>query len=302
MSFLKKYGPAILVTVLLIAGAVWLGVDKATTAVSDRYYSQWVVDNTDLLSDDTEQRLASYNEDLDKKYGSVVGLITVDTLNGTDIADAIYFEANEYGFGQNDIVLMIVRDEEAWYMDFGNTMASYVNNDLRVTTIEHMDGDIFTQADEEILDLYEDLRAWYGRNVPKGNGSNYGRHRSAGGAVVLGSLFSLIITAFVLISLFRYLVYPMFRYPTFGVWRPLWGWGLFGPFHFGGFWHHRHHHHHGPPPPGGRPFGGYGGGHPTGSGGFGSGNRGGFGGGHGFGGSSRGGFGGGSRGGFGGKR
>lgn len=295
-NFLKKYGIPILVTVLLVVIGIWIGVNKASSAVSGDYYTQWIIDDADLLTTETENRLASYNEDLDEKYGSVVGIITVESLNGVDIADAIYTQANAYGFGQNDIVLMISRNDRTWYMDFGNIMANYTNNALRTTTIRHITDEVYTAADGQMLDLYESLRSWYKKNVPAGDGSNYGRQNYYGGADAVGDFFSLIITLFILLSLFRYLIFPMFRFSTIGVWRPLWGWGLFGPFHFGGFWHHHHHHRpHSPPPPGG--FGG--GARP---GGFGGSSRGGFGGGHGFGSGSRGGFGGGSRGGFGGGR
>lgn len=296
MTFFKKYGAAILVTVLLIAGAVWLGVDKASTAVNARYYKQWVIDDADLISEDTENKLASINENLDKTYGSVIGLITVDSLDGRNIVDYAYDLGYAYGFGENDLVILLTLDEADYYVADGDIMANNYPNSLRIDFQKRVTDDTFIpgKADASILDIYETTMRWYKNNVPKSNGGNYNRAQNVGGADVLGGLLSFIIVAFVMLSLFRYLVYPMFRYPTFGVWRPLWGWGLFGPFHFGGFWHH--HRPHNPPPPGG--FHHFGGGRPTGgSGGFGGSSRGGFG-------SSgrRGGFGGSSRGGFGGSR
>lgn len=279
MNFFKKYGVALLVTILLIVAAVWIGVDKGGPAINRSYYRQWVIDEANLLSEETEDKLAVMNESLDKKYGSVVGLITVENLNGTAIADAVYAAANDYGYGSNDLVIMIAPTESAWYMAYGDTISQYTNNELRLATIGHMTDEVYTQADASVLSLYESLSDWYRTAVPKGSG-NYGRHRALRGSDVVVGFLSLILGLGILLTMVRYLFYPLFRYSTLGGWYPLWGWSLFGPFRFRPWFFH-HHRHHTPPPPGG-----FGGAQNFGRG-FGGNGRGGFGNGGGFGNRSR---------------
>ena len=90
MKFFKKQGVAITVLVLAIIGAIVLGqvrkpasaeydAGSKTTASAwaDEHYSEYtkyVEDDADLLSADTETRIAKYNAQLDYTYGSIMAV------------------------------------------------------------------------------------------------------------------------------------------------------------------------------------------------------------------------------------
>ena len=278
-NFLKKYGVALTVTAVLIAVAFILGnpSGRKEGKVNYDYYAQWMVDEADLLSADTEKAIAEYNDRFNEEYGSIWAVYTVKSLDGKDIADAAYDLGVEAELGEWDFVLLLDAQTHDWWVEAGAAAVDYVDAALNQIFVDGLRSDVFTgKADARILDVFEELEDWY---------EDVGVPESGSGASFIGVILLLIIV----LCLIRYLFVPAVMYPVYRTWRPRWGWGFFGP-----FGHHHHHHHHRPP------TGGFG----NQSGGFGSGGRSGFGGssrGGGFGGSSRGGgFGGGSRGGFGG--
>lgn len=278
-NFLKKYGVAIAVVAIVISLAVAIGTRKGGTAQNPDYYLQWIVDDANLLSASTEQKLAAYNEDFNEEYGSIIAVYTVKSLGGEDIADVAYNKGVDAELGEWDFVLLLDAGTKDWYVVPGAEAEYYVDNELENIFITHMRADVFSgKADTRLTAIFDDMGDWYEDNSATFNGGT------------LGVIITIVIYALMLFFIVRFLVAPIITYPVYHAWRPLWGWGFWGPFHFH---HHHHHRHHNPPPPGGG-FGGH-------NGGFGSGgNRGGFGGssrGGGFGGGRGGGFGGGSRGG-----
>ena len=97
MKFFEKRGVALVVLVISIAAAVFIGqsrkdtfIAKTPTALLDVQYRQWVCDDAGLLSDKTEQLIRDYNGSWDGKYYAVVAVATVDKLvgwEGQDYAD-----------------------------------------------------------------------------------------------------------------------------------------------------------------------------------------------------------------------
>lgn len=230
MNLLKKYGPALAVTLALII-VIWLVFGAISAVVRDRYYGKWVMDEAGLISRGTEEQLCSVNRELDEKYGSVVGLITVKNLDGRSASDYAYTLLQNYGFGQNDILILLAQEEATCFVADGDAMALNYPNSLRIALQECINGETYQRetADSSVLKMYETAVEWYFQNVPEGNGGNYGRHgASSGTGVVLGLLLT-IIAAFALLTLFRYVIYPIFRYPNLGEWKPLWGKNLLEP-------------------------------------------------------------------------
>lgn len=229
MKFLKKYGAAILVIILLIGTVSWIALDVIPEAVADQYYKRWVIDDADLLSEDIEEQLAAFNKYFDKQYGSVAGVVTIEHLDEQSIADEIVLVADECGFGKNDIVFLIARDNGLWYMDFGDVMAQHVNNDLRMIAAEHMTDNVYVSANADLLTLFAALSGWYEDSVPLSDGSNYGRQRYGGGIAVVLWIVGIAVGLILLLCLVRYLIYPLFSVSNGNGWRPLWGWPLLGP-------------------------------------------------------------------------
>ncbi len=288
MNFFKKKPVAIILTVLAVVGAIAIGrakmpdnapyaPDNAKEAqkwAEDNYnqYLQWVVDDAELLSFATVKELAQYNAELDYTYGSIAGLVTVKSLNGSDIEDYAYERGSAMGLGQYDMVVLLDAQTQQWYLASGDTMGGYLDNELKILATETFDEEFFDGgADKQILSYYKRLMQWYSARI-YARGNDEDEDKGSSGFVFLVFVILLII----FLSSFR----------RRGGWL----------FWFGGG-HHRHNDRRPPRGPGGPGPGGFGGPRSPGPGGFGSSKRGGSFGGGGFGGSSRGGFGGGGFGG-----
>lgn len=294
MKTLKKYAPALLLTAAMILLAVVIGRPSAPKPENPDYYSKWIADDAELLSASARQAISGYNEQLDQKYGSIVGLITVDSWSGTDPEDFTYDRAEEMGFGEWDFVLALSKGDRDFYFAVGASSGDYTNAALKTTVIPHMTDDVYTSKASDILPaLYADLTKWYEEYIPEGTGETDFRGGSTAGSFGLFFVFVLILVFLVVLCC------VVFAFP-----------GRTTYVHMGMPWYYRpfRRRWYAPPPPPPMHFGG--GVHrpsssrpvnfgrssrPT---GFGGSSRGGS-----FGGGRRGGFGGSSRGGgFGGKR
>ena len=95
-------------------------------------YEDFLEDDADLFSDTTLETFAKYNAQLDYTYGSIMGLVTTDDLDGKSMADYAIDESAELELGDSDMLLLIDTDSEQWYLAYGDEMASYVDNDLSI--------------------------------------------------------------------------------------------------------------------------------------------------------------------------
>ena len=227
MDFFKKYGVAILVTLLLIALAVLIGGKGAKQAADRDYYERWVIDDAQLISAEREQAIGAVNEALDKKYGSVTGVITVRSLNGEDISKAVYTLGEASGFGQNDLLLLISAEDRQWYLGYGDQIAQYADQSLRLLYIDCLhDGLYGGEADAELGTLYDRLPDWYAKHVPQG-GKSANRRTGISGAGFFRTLLRVVLTVYIAVALFRFLLYPLFSMRRRGSWLPLGGWVVF---------------------------------------------------------------------------
>lgn len=300
MKFFKNHTVAVVLTILAIAGCVVYGKLSApvSTKTGSSYaaenysaYTKWVHDEAGLLSDSTIKTISTYNASFDKTYGSIVGVATVQDLGGEDIADYTTAYGQSMGLGQSDMLLLIDKGTDDWYLAYGDKISAYLNNDLQTTfTACLSNGSVTTDTNDRLTDLFSQVDGWYANAVPKASGSSAG----GGFAVFLIAMILVFVLLFGSMGIGR-------RWYGFGFWGPFWG-PIFFPHRFPGG-PHPPRDHRGPGPRG--PFGGSGGfgGSSRGGGfggGFGGGGRGGGFGGGGFGGGGHGGgFGGG---GFGGGR
>ena len=117
MRFFEKRGVALVVLVLAIASAVFIGqsqkdtfIAKTPTALLDVQYKQWICDDAGLLSDQTEQLIRDYNGSWDGKYYAVVAVATIDKLVGWEGQDYAAKLGEAWGLGQNDMILVLVKD------------------------------------------------------------------------------------------------------------------------------------------------------------------------------------------------
>ena len=165
MKFFEKRGVALVVLVLSIAAAVFIGqsrkdafIAKTPTALLDVQYKQWICDDAGLLSDETEQLIRDYNASWDGKYYAVVAVATIDKLVGWEDQDYAAKLGETWGLGQNDMILVLVKDGD-WQVYCGDNVG-YVMTDTQQNQLSqaiettYYDGDFdsavtafFRQAD-----------------------------------------------------------------------------------------------------------------------------------------------------------
>ena len=337
MNILRKRWVAVLLAVVMVAAAVAIGQWKSgpvraphgnsaelDTTLPTQAYLTWIGDGSQVLEQETVERVCTYNANWDARYGSIVALATVDRVEDGDLASYTYDLSAEIGLGENDALLVLAIEPRDAYLGVGDRFAEmlgrvYSTDDLGGAVGQLLDGYLYEDLqardyDNGILALYAGINEVYG--LTYGGGQTTPTHPLQGGwvnvAVWAVAVFVILLILCSVIDSVRYASYRR-RYPGLGtppvVFRPILFWH--GP---GYGWYRRRANRPPPPPPPppggpGRPGGGFPGGgasRPGGGftrgGGFGSSSRGsGFSRGGGFGGARRGG--GFSRGGgFGGRR
>ena len=293
-------------------------------AVVDPPENTYVADYADVLTADTEQYIIEHNQTLNAATGGAIEVVTVDFLDGMDIADYAYELFNTWGIGDgeadNGLLLLLAIGEENYYAMPG----AGIENALTASTLDdylwtYLEADFAAgDYDAGVRQVFDAFYGWYESyyggfaqgTVPQ-PGPDYGpqpqpEHGGVTAAVglTLGAFLTLflppllviLIVGVVLADSWRYRRYYR-RYMMPGMPPPPY---VYRPFIFG-----RPHRPRpprpprGPRPPLGGGFGGFGGGMTLGGG---AGRRGSFGGGVRSGGF-RGGFGGGrTRGGGAGRR
>ena len=334
-DFFKRKGVAVTITLIVVAIAVIIGFTSApkqgtpqTISASNSSAESWAKKNYEqyeafiddaagLFSDSALETFEKYDAQLDYGYGSIIGLATVNGLNGVSMDDAAISCSEKLQLGDSDMLLLIDQDSRQWYLAYGDDMADYVDNDLSILFRQNLDSGLFSGSAEKcVKNLFSDLLGWYENTIPSAQStpdpvqaSYYEEDHGMG-------LFGVLLTILIIVVICRIIFRPRRRYYDDGVYyggsRPGFWSGMFWGSMLG-----RNRSHRAPPPPGPGPRPGYrppsGGPRPgsfntrpggsssgfkPSSRGFGGGSRG-----SGFGGGRGGGFGGGSRGGgFGGGR
>lgn len=338
MKFFKKRPVAIGIMVLAIVLAIFIGwfrhgysaaplpeaVLELDESLDTAYYEQFIYDQAGVLGSSAEKRLALYNANWDARYNSLTAFVSVDNAGGADPEDYAYDMAADFGLGDGDALLLVVKDGDQYRFVFGDDFASIINAKTQDRLAAAIDGGSW---EDGVLSFYAALNDILTANFGEGNGTagqtpSGGSYVSSGGMGFASALVTLVILAVIVVLLLSAIDrsrYNTYRAHYYGVpnppvvFRPILFWH--GP---RSSWYRRGWHRPPPPPPPGpRGSGGFGGfGGPSGgsrpsgssrpsSGGFGgAGARGprgtGFSGGGSFGGTRGGSSFGGSRGGFGG--
>ena len=117
MKFFEKRGVALVVLVLAIAGAVFIGqsrkdgfIAKKPTELLDVQYQDWICDEAGLLNGQTEQLIRDYNDSWNSKYYAITAVASIDHLTGWDAEDYAANLGEKWGLGRNDMILLLVKD------------------------------------------------------------------------------------------------------------------------------------------------------------------------------------------------
>lgn len=126
---------------------------------------QWVQDDADILSTETEMMIHRYNEQWDASYYAVVAVATVDSTRGWDDLAAYTSDlGNEWGLGLNDLLLLIDASGN-WYINGGSeVLARMSSTDVAEITADFAPSFNAGNYDVAVDNLFRTLSAWYARN------------------------------------------------------------------------------------------------------------------------------------------
>lgn len=273
MKFFKKPAVAITIVVLVILACSTIGLLTSPSELPDVIFNDWIQDDAGLFSQQAEYLLEQLNSQLDKTFSSVMAVATVPQLHNYDIEDAAFDLAEEWGLGDRDMLLLIDKAAQTYYLAYGSEIGASIeasnaaSQGLRDALDQHLSTAFFSgQSDDELALLISSVSTWYDRYAFDGADAQY-YYTNPDANADDGFGFAALLVLIVLILLLSGFFSGMRRRRRYGT----------GPI-FIPFWmpHCRHH----TPPPGPHNDRGP---HHRGGGGFG-GRGGGFSGGGGFGG------------------
>ena len=118
MKLLKKKGVAITIMIAAILLSSLYGLSKRpqvevpeggealNESLSTAAFAPYLVDQADVLSSSQEETINLYNANWDSMVGSILSVVTVDTVTG-DMEDAAYGWADSLELGSNDAILLM---------------------------------------------------------------------------------------------------------------------------------------------------------------------------------------------------
>ena len=327
MEMLKKRWVAVVITLLVIALSICIGLMRAPTgsdlpdtdtvqsldtSLDIEPYRTWLWDEAGVLSSGTEDALCLYNANWDARYQSLVAVAAVLDTDGQAIEDYAFTLANDIGLTARDALLVVDTGAVNAYLAMGDSfLTSLTGGDVSTLLDQNLYAPLKAgDCGEGVTALFAALDQIYVDSYGASGTVSAAAGSTMGSLMTVTTLVVFVVVLLAVLSAVDTARYNAYRRTYYGVpnppvvFRPILFWH--GP---GYGWYRRHWHRPPPPPPGGGPRpprgGGFGGGFGNHrGGGFGGSRGGGFGGsrGGGFGGSRGGGVGGSRGGGFGGSR
>ena len=182
MKALKKYPVAILLTIVMIAAAIGIGLWRAPSSspsplsspppsvggsaldgsLSISSYRKWIVDDASILSSSAEQQLALYCANWDLRYNSLVAVVTVmDPPNALD--DYAYDRGYDMGLGEGDAILVLSPASDECYLATGDDFATMLTDSMVSDYLSTYLGQEFLDGkyDDATLRLFAALNELY---------------------------------------------------------------------------------------------------------------------------------------------
>lgn len=130
MKFFKNRAVAIVILVLAIAAGSFYGISRKPANLPNVKNGVWLCDDAGILSEDTEKIINSYNATWDEKYMAVVAIATVESnreWKETDYQDYADRLGKKWNLGQDDLLLLVVKDQYG-YCKAGDRIWAYLEN------------------------------------------------------------------------------------------------------------------------------------------------------------------------------
>ena len=239
MKALKKYPVAILLTLVMIAAAVGIGLWRAPSSsttppaggssaldssLSISTYRKWIVDDASILSSSAEQQLALYCANWDQRYNSLVAVVTVmDPPAALD--DYAYEFGYDLGLGENDAILAVSPASGECYLATGDNFSTMLTDSMVSDYLSTYLGQDFLDGkyDDAVLRLFSALNELYYSTFGLGElehvpTQSYDNSGSVYG--VVASLIILLILFIVVASIIDRARYRTYRTRYYGVPNP----------------------------------------------------------------------------------
>lgn len=221
MKALKKYPLAIILTLVMIAAAVGIGLWRAPsssptppasggsaldTSLSISAYRKWIVDDASILSSSAEQQLALYCANWDQRYNSLVAVVTV--MDPPDALDDYAYEFGyDLGLGENDAILAVSPASGECYLATGDNFATMLTDSMVSDYLSTYLGQDFLDGkyDDTVLRLFSALNELYYSTFGLGELESQVYSPASSNAalfVTVGSVSGIVVSLIVLLILF----------------------------------------------------------------------------------------------------
>lgn len=211
MKFFKKKSVAIVVMVAAILLSCVIGIWKKPmestsvqvddgmaldTSLNTNYFRQYIVDEADVLSAGTEEKLSLYNANWDVMVGSIMAVVTMNETS-SGVEDAAWEWADYLQLGENDAILVI----DAGMGDYTVVASGTFYDLLAAQSDSFVDMALYDAPaqgtyDEGVLNLFAQIHtAFEPAHIMPGE--------STGAVSVFGSILGIILLIAVIILIFN---------------------------------------------------------------------------------------------------
>lgn len=177
MKLLKNYKFAIVVMVLAIAASAAIGwarqpsvtaqspsygQNSATHSSSGQTDRSYVSDGAGVFSADEIAKMDSINADLESRYGVKIGVLTVQSADGT-LKSLAQSTGTSWGLGTSDMILVLDIGGADYWLEYGSGITDSALDEYPWTYLE--DGFAAGNYGSGVLKLMDALSSWYADNA-----------------------------------------------------------------------------------------------------------------------------------------
>ena len=169
---MKKIGIVCLLLAMLILSSAALTPAARAADLPEPSDVFYVLDEANVLSDETWEEIVSKDESLETQTGAQVCVVTVEFTGSSRISDYAYELFNEWGIGDktknNGVLLLIVTGAEDYYMLQGTGLEEVLpSSELQIILDEYMEpyfarGDYDAGVRATAGEVFSRLADWYG--------------------------------------------------------------------------------------------------------------------------------------------
>ena len=132
-------------------------------ALPEVKYHQWICDEAGLLSEKTKEEIQQYNSDWDSRYYAAVAVATVDSITGWTPEKAAEKLGADWGLGENDMLLLLVRNGD-YYVNCGGKVRAAMTDTQQMKLKQAIETPYYNgDFDGAALAFYRQADVFYGQ-------------------------------------------------------------------------------------------------------------------------------------------